>query len=76
MDKKIIATCQITNFGGITIYAIEYGIDDKIKFAWHNGTKAGRTSTAKIRYNAKGEPYFISCKKKYYLSDFIKLEAC
>ena len=74
MEKKIIAMCQLHNFGGIAVYAIEYGIEDKIKFAWCNGDKFGRTSIAKIKYNAKGEPYFISCKKRYYLNEFIKSE--
>ena len=72
MEKKIIAACQLTNFGGIVVFEFIEGIEDKIKFAWCNGDKFGRTSTAKIRYNAEGEPYFISCKKRYYLNEFIK----
>lgn len=74
--KDIIASCQLTNFGGIAIFDIIHDIEDRIKFAWCNGDKFGRTSIAKIRYNAKGEPYFISCKKRYYLNEFIKTEAC
>ena len=74
MDKKIIASCQLTNFGGIAIFELIHGIEDQIKFAWHNGEKFDRTSTAKIRYNAKGNPYFISGKQKYFLNEFIKSE--
>ena len=74
MNKKVIATCQLTNFGGIAIFEVIYGIEDKIKFAYHNGEKFGRIATAKIRYNKEGDPYFISGKQKYYLSEFIKSE--
>ena len=69
MNKKIIATCQLNNFGGIVIVDIIRGIEDKIKFAYHDGEKFGRTSTAKIRYNEEGEPFFISGKQKYFLSE-------
>ena len=74
MNKKVIATCQLTNFGGIAIFNIIHDIEDKIKFAWCNGDKFGRTSTAKIRYNEEGSPFFISGKKRYYLNEFIKSE--
>lgn len=74
MNKKVIATCQLTNFGGIAILDVVHGIGDQIKFAWHNGEKFGRMSTAKIRYNTEGEPYFFSGKHKYFLSEFIKSE--
>ena len=74
MNKKVIATCQLTNFGGIALFDFNFGIDGKVKYAWYNGEKSSRTSTAKIRYNKEGNPYFISGKQKYYLSEFIKSE--
>ena len=74
MNKKVIATCQLTNFGGIAIFEIIYGIDDKVKFAWHNGDKFGRVSTSIIRTDKKGDAYFISGRQKYYLSEFISIE--
>lgn len=74
MSKKILAVCQLTNFGGIAIFDVVHGIDDKIKFAYHNGEEFGRTSTAKIRYNKEGDAYFNSGRQKYYLNEFIKSE--
>ena len=74
MNKKVIATYPLCNFGGIAIFEFIYGIDDQIKFAYHNGEKFGRTSTAKIRYNEEGSPFIISGKKRYYLNEFIKSE--
>ena len=48
-------------------------IEDKIKFAYHNGEKFGRVTTAIIRTDKEGQHYFISGKCKYYLSDFIRV---
>ena len=73
-DKKVIATMGLSNTGGIAILDFIYDIEDKVKFAYHNGEKFGRVATAKIRYNKEGDAYFISGKQKYYLSEFIKSE--
>ena len=73
MNKKVIATCQLTNFGGIAIFEVIYGIEDKIKFAYHNGEKFGRIATAKVRTNKEGDAYFISFGQKYFLNEFIKV---
>ena len=72
MEKKIIAICQLNNFNGIVVFNIVYGINDKIKFAYHNGERLGRVHTSIIRNDAKGEPYFYSGKRKYFLSDFLR----
>ena len=74
MNKKVIATYGLSNTSGIAILNIVYGIEDKVKFSYHNGEKFGRTSTAKIRYNEEGSSFFISGKKRYYLNEFIKSE--
>ena len=72
-DRKIIATCHLNNFGGIAIFDIVYGIEDKVKFAYHNGEKFSKLTTSVIRYDKEGQPYFNSGKCKYYLHDFIKV---
>lgn len=74
MNKKIIAVYPLNNFGGIAILNIIYGINDKIKFSYHDGEKFGRVCTSIIRNDEEGEPYFISGKQKYFLSEFIKSE--
>ena len=70
-DKNIIATMGLSNTGGIAILDIVYGINDKVKFAYHNGEKYGRLSTSTIRTDEEGQPYFNSGKCKYYLNEFI-----
>ena len=71
MNKKIIASCQLTNFGGIALLDVVYGIEDKIKFSYYNGEKFGRVCTSIIRNDTEGNAYFISGRQKYFLSDFI-----
>ena len=71
MNKKVIATCQLTNFGGIAIFSIVYGIEDKVKFSYFNSEKYSRVSTSIIRTDKKGDAYFISFGQKYYLREFI-----
>ena len=70
-DKKIIATMGLSNTCGIAILDVIHGINDKVKFAYHNGEKYGRVSTSIIRTDKEGQPYFYSGKCKYYLNEFI-----
>ena len=72
-DKKIIATTGLTNTGGIVIFNIIHGIEDKVKFAYHNGEKFSKLTTSIIRYDKEGQHYFNSGKCKYYLNEFIKV---
>ena len=70
-DKKIIATMGLSNTGGIVIFNIMHGIEDKVKFAYHNGEKFSRLTTSIIRTDKEGQHYFYSGKCKYYLNEFI-----
>ena len=70
-DKKIIATMGLSNTGGIAIFDIVYGIEDKVKFAYHNGEKFSKLTTSIIRYDKEGQHYFNSGRQKYYLNEFI-----
>ena len=73
-DKKLIATMGLFNTGGIAILDIIYDIEDKLKFAYHDGEKFGRVCTSIISNDTEGNAYFISGNQKYYLSEFIKSE--
>ena len=70
-DKKIIATMGLSNTGGIVIFNIVHGIEDKVKFAYHNGEKFNKLTTSTIRTDEEGQPYFNSGRQKYYLNEFI-----
>jgi len=73
MYKKSIAILELTNFSGIKILGIEYGINDKVKFCYTDDEKGdGRTITAKIRYDDEGKSYFISYGHRYDIDEFIR----
>jgi len=72
MNKKSIATLGLTNFSGIKILGIEYGINDKVKFCYTDDKGDGRTVTAKIRYDDEGKSYFISGRHCYYIDEFMR----
>ena len=70
-DKKIIATMGLSNTGGIAIFSIIFGINDKVKFSYFTGDNYGRLTTSTIRTGEEGQPYFNSGRQKYYLNEFI-----
>ena len=70
-DKKIIATMSLFNTGGIAIFNIIHGIEDKVKFAYFLDDKFSRATTSTIRIDEEGQHYFNSGKQKHYLNEFI-----
>lgn len=73
MENKFIAVMGMNNFGGLGIISIEHGIDDTVTTAFDFGNGMKNISTAKIRYNASGEDYFIKFGKRYYFRDFMRI---
>ena len=74
MEKtiKMIATKHLFNTGGIGIINIEHGIDDFVIFAvFTTDGIVGRVRRSKIRYTRDGRAYFMGCKSRQYLGDFI-----
>lgn len=72
MNKKAIAIQTLCNIGGIAIFKIKYGIEDKILSAFWNGDKYDKATWATIKDDDNGL-YFIRFGCKYYLNDFIKI---
>ena len=70
-NEKIIAYRHITNFGGIAILEIKYGIDDKVKTAFYFGEGFKSTAWNKVYYAGSGDPYFKKFGIRYYLQDFM-----
>ena len=59
-NNNFIAVCPMSNFGGLGIISINYGINDRLqRRGLGNLDGYKNVSTANIRYNAKGEDYFI-----------------
>ena len=72
-NNKFLAVCTMSNFGGLGIISIEYGIEDTVTTAFDFGDGIRNKSTAKIRYNAQGEDYFIKFGRRHYIRDFMRV---
>ena len=72
-NNKFIAIMGMHNFGGLGMISIEHGINDKVTTAFDFGDGLQNKSTAKIRYNAKGEDYFIKFGRRHYIRDFMRV---
>lgn len=66
-----IATKCICNWGGIMIMDIING--KQVISCEHYGDDYLRWSRSQIRYNAKGEPYFIRQGRREYLNEYMKV---
>lgn len=62
--------CTLSNFGGITIYNIEYGIEDYIIYRWFNEE---RLYKSKLKVNKEGESVFRIGNVWYNLNEFMRV---
>ena len=62
--------CTLSNFGGVTIYNIEYGINDYVIYKWFNEE---RLYKSKLKVNKEGESVFRIGNVWYNLNEFIKV---
>lgn len=72
LQLKPIGVLPLTNFGGVAIMKIEHGIEDYIVSTENYGEGYIRPSKSKVRYNRKGEPYFMRYGRRYYLKEFMR----
>ena len=71
-DKKNRNPVAVLSLGigaGILIYEAD---NEKVTFAWELNGKTEKIRQAGIKYNSKGEPFFMTQKKRHYLKDFLK----
>lgn len=71
-NYKPAGTLCLCNHGGIAIMEIIDGIDDYAMVCDNYGDGYKNITKNVIKYNAKGEPYFIRHRNRYYLKDFIR----
>ena len=72
MNNKPIAVYPMNNCGGIAIYEIIYGIEDKVCYTWQFMEKESKKCYAIIREDENGRLYFNK-KHKIYLDECIKV---
>ena len=65
-----LGICTLSNFGGITIYNIEYGINDYIIYQWFNEEILYKS---KLKVNKEGESVFRIGNIWYNLNEFMRV---
>ncbi len=73
MNKTIIASRSICNTLATVIYNIESGTEDKVLVGTVGLEKEPVPHWCKIRYNSKGEPYFLHYGRREYLSEYMQM---
>lgn len=69
-QEKPIAILSFGIGASILIYDAD---EDYITYAWEFNGEQKHKQKSKVRYNRKGNPYFVSFNKRYYISDFLKV---
>ena len=62
--------CTLSNFGGVTIYNIEYGIEDYVIYRWFNEEILYKS---KLKVNKEGESVFRIGNIWYNLNEFMRV---
>ena len=65
-----IGVCTLSNFGGVTIYNIEYGIEDYVIYRWFNEEILYKS---KLKVNKEGESVFRIGNTWYNLNEFMRV---
>ena len=72
---EVIGICSESAFSGQVIFKVD-DMEDKVlsSYQWEgvDGIEQTRPTWSKIRYNAKGQPFFIARKHRQYLDEFIR----
>jgi hypothetical protein len=71
---EYVGICQLNYFTSIKIFAVEYGINDKVVNCFCIDGKNGKKTKNTIFYDNVGIPYIIKHKKKYNLNNFIRID--
>lgn len=53
---------------------IELKDDEVVFYDFYPSRKVIKRVTKEIEYNNNGEPYFMWCKKKYHIKDFLRMK--
>lgn len=62
----------LNNWGGIEIQLNETGEAARVRDNF-GGEKVNKTKWQEIKYNREGEPFIIHHRRKYHLSQFLKV---
>lgn len=72
-DIKVIGTYCMSNWGGIEILDIEYGIDDRIVYRYNFGQPENKIHKARVYYSAGDRSYFNTKHGRIYLGECMRV---
>lgn len=72
-NHKPAGVLTLCNLGGLAIMEIEYDIDDYVYVCDNYGDGYKNITKNMIRYNAKGNAYFVRNGKRWYLDQFMRV---
>ena len=67
-----IASRPVFNDAAIAIYAVEYGVDDSVLVGDVYGDTSKIPHFSRIRYNVKGDAYFMHYGRREYLREYVR----
>lgn len=72
-DYVMIASKPTSAFSGIAIYAVKHDIDDAVLVGDEFDGVKSVPRLSRIRYNVKGDAYFIHHGRREYLHDYMRV---
>ena len=68
---KALGTLTLSNWGGLEILDIKYGVDDYVVACFNWGTGRQQIRNHKIITAPSGRPYFSKNRYRYYLDEIL-----
>ena len=72
-DYKPVGVLTLCNWGGLAVMEFEYGIETYVYVTDNYGDGYKNITKNLIRYDARGNSYFIRKGKRLYLNDFMRV---
>jgi len=72
-NKKPCGVYGLSNFGGLAIYEIISGVDDKVTSGFDFGDGVKHLATTKIFYTVSGRAYIVRYKRRYYFDNILRV---
>ena len=70
-----MAALATSAFGGYVVHGVEFGIDDRVYITYQIDNKILSYHKLLIRYNAHYAAYVVINGNRFYLNEFLRLEA-
>ena len=73
-DTKAVGYYGMSNYGGLEILDIEYGIDDYVVACFNWGTGRQKIARYKIQYSTSGRTFIRKQGYRFYMDQIMRTE--